>query len=178
LYFLKKKAFCNLGGRGSLASLIVRGCKKYFTPANLVLAIVMFLVFFILRTYLLPPFFTLQIGQLPNILFEVSIPKDLLAGGVGVFIRLGLKGIIEDIIELRFPTQKMPISHIMTAEQDNGSALSGPSGSSGEPDDSEGSGSGSEGSGSYSAGPSNDSKGDGINPGDYVIGNRVMIDGE
>lgn len=91
--------------------------------------------------------------------FELSIPKDICAGIIGLFIRLGLKGIIEDIFAELFPTQKIPISHILMAEQDKGKGVSRPygsgisGGSSGEP-------SGSSGQPSGLAGPSNSSEGD------------------
>lgn len=109
---------------------VVKGFKKHFTPANIVLALIMFGVFFVLRTYLLPPLFTLCIDLFPNILFEVSILKDLCAGVIGVIIRLGLKGIIEGILaEMQAATQQIPIS--LKSEQNNGEEISIPSGSAG-----------------------------------------------
>ncbi len=117
---------------------IIKSFTKYFTLVNIVLALIMFVVFFILRNYLLPPSFTLSIDQLPNITFEFSISKDLCAGIIGLFIRLGLKGIIEDLFAEWFPIQKIPNSLIMMSEQNKGNLdqeVSGPSGSggSGEP---------------------------------------------
>lgn len=112
------------------------------------------MVILVLRTYLLPSLLTLRIDQFPNMSFELSIPKDICAGVISLFIRLGLKGIIEDIFAEWFPTQKMPISHVLMTEQDkgkgvsrpSGSGVSGPSGSSGKP--------------SGLAGPLNSSEGD------------------
>jgi hypothetical protein len=118
----------------------------------------MFIVFFLLRTYIIPEVLMLRMGDL--LICEISISRDISAGICGVFIRLGLKGIIEDIFADRYPTQKMAISHIMMSEQNKGSGTGGPSGSgTSGPSGSGTSGpSGSEGagepSGSGAAGPS------------------------
>jgi hypothetical protein len=108
---------------------LVKGLKKHFTLANIVLALIMFVVIYLLRTFLLPEVFRLCIDQFPNISFEFSIPKDVLASVIGILIRLGLKGIIEDILAEWSPTQKMPISHVLMSEQNKGEGISGHSGS-------------------------------------------------
>jgi hypothetical protein len=119
----------------------------------------MFIVFFLLRTYLLPASFTLRIDQLPNITFELSIPKDLCAGVIGLFIRLGLKGIIEDLFAEWFSTKKTPNPLIMMSEQNKGGSGAGePSGSSGPSSSGGGSGSGEP---SRSSGPSGSGGGSG-----------------
>lgn len=79
----------------------------------------MFIIFYGLRTCILPELVTFQM-YLYNTMFEVSISKDFLAGFIGLFMRLGLKGFIENIFEELSSSQKLPIGHILMAEQDNG----------------------------------------------------------
>lgn len=170
---------------GSIITFIANGFKKHFTPANLVLALIMFMVIFVLRTHFLPHLLTLRIDQFPNMSFELSIPKDICAGIISLFIRLGLKGIIEDIFAELFPTQKMPISHVLMAEQDKGKGVSRPSGSgiSGPSGSGVSGPSGSSGEPSGLAGPSNSSEGDkdgrvGITFDDYSLGSDSDRDGD
>jgi hypothetical protein len=79
----------------------------------------MFIVFYFFRNYILPDFLTFNI-TLNDIIFQVSIPKELSASFLAVSIRLGLKGFIEDIFEKLLPTQKMPNTDVMMSEQNNG----------------------------------------------------------
>jgi hypothetical protein len=65
----------------------------------------MFVVFYIFRNYILPELFTFNIA-LNDMIFQVSIPRELSAGFLAVGVRLALKGFIEDIIETLLPTQK------------------------------------------------------------------------
>ncbi|BFS50151.1 cytochrome c oxidase subunit 1 (mitochondrion) [Madurella fahalii] len=67
--------------------------KKYLTLQNIILSIVMFAVFYLLRNYFFSAGFNLEYSGLD---FKVYIPADLSAGFLSVIFRLGLKGLIED----------------------------------------------------------------------------------
>jgi hypothetical protein len=91
----------------------------------------MFVVFYVLRNYIFPDSLTFNVA-LNDIIFQVSIPKDLFAGFLAVGVRLAIKGIIEDIFDILLPIQKIPNTLAMMSGENNGSGSASGSGS-GEP---------------------------------------------
>jgi len=72
----KPHAFVNLPLQSKIG---LNSFTKYLTKENIALSIIMFVVFYIFRYYILPDFFTLKI-TLYDLIFQISIPKELSAG--------------------------------------------------------------------------------------------------
>jgi hypothetical protein len=72
----KPHAFVNLPLESKIG---LNSFSKYLTKENIALSIIMFVVFYIFRYYILPDFFTLNI-TLDDFIFQISIPKELSAG--------------------------------------------------------------------------------------------------
>jgi len=72
----KPHAFVNLPLESKIG---LNSFSKYLTKENIALSIIMFVVFYIFRYYILPDFFTLNI-TLADFIFQISIPKELSAG--------------------------------------------------------------------------------------------------
>lgn len=119
----KPHAFVSLPLQSQISSFIeitsknLSKVKKHLTLPNIILALAMFVFCYILRTYVLNDLiFNLRLFDTS---FTISIPKDFSVGCIGLFFRLGLKGVVDSVFEVP-QKQELPLDMMMMSDPNNG----------------------------------------------------------
>lgn len=74
--------------------------KKHLTLPKIFTALIVFLIFFLVRWYIFTsPFFIIDFTFVENYLFKVYLPRDLFLGILAILSRLSLLGFIEEVVE-------------------------------------------------------------------------------
>lgn len=97
----KPHAFVSLSLQSKIS---IRSFTKHLTLANILTGITIFIIFFLLRTYVFPEVYYLtKVTFLDYISVEFYVNKDLFLGIWAIISRFSLKGFIEDILEAFLP---------------------------------------------------------------------------
>ena len=135
----KPHAFVSLPLQSKIS---LNSLTKHLTKENITLGLVMVIIFYVLRNYILPSsiLFNITILDLKDLTWECLISRDILSSLISLFVRFALKGAIEDGFYAWSPnsgltnnstdTYNLELKDVLLKGSDSGSG--GPSGS-GEP---------------------------------------------